>query len=167
LDQDDRVVRIELFQVVVDGDAAGGRDMGVCWLVRSLPGPEARMALEGVDDLVEQCLVSEVVVDAGQRQPELEPVRGRRVELLRDRDQLLVETGPFPDRVVAKMARTGACDLGPGIAPVRRGAAERRRIGEPEREDALAVDEQVPSCRVDRASSRRQPPARCVRLRPA
>jgi hypothetical protein len=100
-------MRIELLQVVVDGDAAGRGNVRVRGLVRSLPRPQAGMALERVDDLVEQRLTGEVVVDARQRKPELKPMRGRGVELLRDCDQLLVEPGPFPDCVVANEARAG------------------------------------------------------------
>ena len=113
------MVRIGLFEVVVDGDASGGRDVGVGRLVGSFPGAETGMALERVDDLVEQRLLGEIVVDARQREPELEPVRGSGVELLPDRDQLFVEPVLCPDGVVANEAGAGARDRGPGVLAVR------------------------------------------------
>ena len=140
LDDHDGMVRIDLFQVLVDGDASGGRNVGVGRLVGSFPGAEAGMALERVDDLVEQRLLREIVVDAGQREPELEPVRWSGVELLPDRDQLLVEPGLRPDGVVANEVGAGACDRCPGVLAVGCGSAERGWIRQPEREHGLAVD---------------------------
>ena len=81
-------------QVLVDLETSGGGNAGVGRLVGSFPDSEPGVALERADDPVEQRLVREVVVGAGERQPELEPVCRRRVELLGDGDQLLGDGPP-------------------------------------------------------------------------
>src|SRR3569833_1133256 len=127
--------RVERVQPLVDGDEPRGRNAPERRLVHALPGSEARMPLERVDDLVEQGLVREVAVEAGEREPHLQAGALRRVELLPDGEELRRDRRRRPFRVVADVIDAGARDLLPGRqAAVRSGAVDRRRVGEAERE---------------------------------
>ena len=128
LDDRDGVVGVDRAEVLVDGDAARRRDAAVRRLVDALPHPEARVALERVDDPVEQRLLREVAVDAGETEPQLQPVRRRGVELLR-RPRAAARRAPAaPDGVVADVRHPGGGDLGPRARAAR--AWRRRRAAD-------------------------------------
>jgi hypothetical protein len=138
------MVRIECPQMLVHRDAARHRNVRVRRLVGPFPGAEPGMPLEGIDDPVEQRLLAQLVVDAGERQPELQSMSRGGVEFLRHRQHLLVRASGRPDGVVADEVDTGAGDLRPGTqTAARRRPVERRRIGKTDRKDALAADQQV------------------------
>jgi hypothetical protein len=114
------------------------------------------MPLEGADDVAEQRRVRQIVVDACEAEPELQPVPRRRCELLGDRQHLLLDACGRPHGVVPEEVDAGARDLRPRIDPVRRRAAERRRIREPERKDGLPGDQQVAGRCVDQGLRHRR-----------
>ncbi len=70
--------------MVAHRDQPSHRNMTMRGLVGSLPDAEPGMALQGVDDLVQQRLPRQVVVNAGEGEPELQAVLRRRIELLRN-----------------------------------------------------------------------------------
>ncbi len=165
LDEYDGMVRIECPQVPVHRHTPRCGDRRMRRLVGALPHAEAGVALDRVDDPVEQRLPAQVVVDAGQRKPQLQPVPGRRVELLRDRCELLRDPVTRPDRVVANEPHTGLGDLGPGVNAARRRAPKRRRVRQPDRKNTRPPHHQAASRRINGARRHQHPPSSQARPR--
>ena len=155
LDDHDRMRRVELSQPLVRAHEPVGADPvlaaeDVARFVDALVGAERRVALEPVDDLGElprpRRRSLRQVRQFTEPEPTEQPVLGGRVEQR--------PLGGDRLRVPARRARPDEVDprrgdLGQPVSSVRRLAPRRRPIREDEREDAPAVDEQDPGCRVD------------------
>ena len=106
------------------------RDVTVRRLVDSLPHAEPRVPLDRADDPVEQWLLGEVAVDAGEREPELQPVCAAASSSAATEVICSPKLVGAPHGVVSDEAHTGAGDRGPGIDAARRRcsrpAADRR-----------------------------------------